>query len=101
MSIQGRTRVQQRLVDDWNRAHPVGTRVKVTLDNGDVVEDVTVAYGAGGSAELLGGHTACVKLQGRGCFLLSRCRPIAGPAVVMAEVTYDDGREPERWDGLS
>lgn len=96
MSIQGRAKVLQRSVDDWNVKHPAGTRVRVTLDRGfGMADDVTA-----GAAVMLGGHTPCVKLAGRGMYLLSRCRPIGGPELVAAGAE-EQHQDPERWDGLS
>jgi hypothetical protein len=62
---------QQRRVDDWNRAHPVGTPVTVRKDAGEILETRTRSR-----AELLGGHTAVIWLDNvRGCYALERVQP--------------------------
>lgn len=63
----------QAAVDRWNRAHPVGTRVTVRKDSGEVVETVTRT-----EASVLSGHTAVIWLEGiSGCYLLDRVTAIA------------------------
>ncbi len=60
---------QKRLADQWKDA-PEGTRVVVTKDDG--TEVVTKTRSAG---FLLGGHTACIMLEGiSGCYALERVR---------------------------
>lgn len=77
---------QQRMVNDWNAAHPIGTSVEVRLDSGEV--RVTKTRSA---AEMLGGHTAVVWLDGiAGGYLLSRVTAVAddeatAPATEAAE----------------
>lgn len=62
---------KQKKVDDWNAKYPAGTPVKVKLDNGSIKETTTRS-----EADLLGGHTPVVWLEGiRGCYLLDRCTP--------------------------
>lgn len=65
-------RSAQRVADIWNTANPViGTPVTVTLDTGEQRETVTRS-----AAEVLGGHTAVVWLEGIvGCYDLRRVRP--------------------------
>jgi hypothetical protein len=58
-------------VDEWNRNHPVGTKVIVKMDDGTERHTHTTAR-----AQLLGGHTGVVWLDGiSGCYLLMRVRP--------------------------
>jgi len=62
---------QQQRVDQWNAQYPEGTDVAVTRDCGEVIETKTRSQ-----AELLGGHTAVIWLDGiRGCYLLERVAP--------------------------
>lgn len=57
---------EQKKVEAWT--HPIGTRVRVTKDDGAIVETYTNS-----KAQLLGGHTAVVWLDGiAGCYLLDR-----------------------------
>lgn len=59
-------------VENWNLKHPIGTAVRVTKDDGTVVETVTTS-----KAHMLGGHTPVVWVQGiSGGYPLSRCKPI-------------------------
>ena len=59
-------------VENWNLKHPIGTPVRVTKDNGTVVETVTIS-----KASMLGGHTPVVWLRDiSGAYLLSRCKPV-------------------------
>ncbi len=61
---------------DWNEAHPVGTQVHVRQDDG-----VTLLTKTRSAAQVLGGHTAVVWLDGvAGCYRLDRCAPLE-PAV--------------------
>jgi hypothetical protein len=63
------------LVERWNRAVPVGSRVLVTRDNGEIQECHTRAR-----ADLIGTKVAVIWLTGiTGCYLLDRCTPIVGP----------------------
>ena len=62
---------KQAVVDRWNRDVPIGSSVTVTLDNGTKVEDKTRS-----EAWVLGGHTPVVHLEGRPCYMLSRCVPV-------------------------
>ena len=62
----------QKIVDEWNAAHPVGTPVAVTQDDGSVVETTTRS-----EAWCLGHGEPVVKYAGRtGCYLLSRVRAL-------------------------
>ena len=62
----------QRHVDLFNGACPVGGKVTVRLDSGEVRETVTRS-----AAYILSGHTPVVFLEGvRGCYLLDRVTPI-------------------------
>lgn len=59
---------EQAKVDSWNAKHPPGTPVIVHKDFGDVVETITRSV-----AEVLGGHTAVIWLEGiSGCYDLDR-----------------------------
>lgn len=49
---------QQRIVEAWNARYPVGTRVRVRMDLGGIVETKTRSR-----AELLSGHTAVIWLD--------------------------------------
>jgi hypothetical protein len=58
-------------VENWNLKHPVGTPVRVRLDDGQVVHTATIS-----KAEMLSGHTPVIWLEHiRGCYLLSRVTP--------------------------
>jgi len=62
----------QKMVDDWNRFYPAGTRIIVRKDSGEKVETVTTSQ-----AELLGGHTPVIWCKGiRGAYALSRVEPV-------------------------
>lgn len=59
--------------DAWNAKHPVGTKVKVRLDSGEIRETVTTS-----PAGVLSGHSAVIWLEGiRGCYRLDRVTPLA------------------------
>lgn len=59
-------------IAQFNRCCPPGTKVRVKRDLGEIVE-TTVKY----EAQLLGGHTPVVWLDGiSGCYLLSRVTPV-------------------------
>jgi hypothetical protein len=64
---------QQRMVDDWNRAHKqLGSRVRVVRDDGSIVETIATTQ-----AYVLEGHTAVIFLQGfSGAYSLARCTAI-------------------------
>lgn len=56
----------QAQCDKWNAAHPVGTAVVLSHDNGTQVETKTIS-----EAQVLSGHSAVIWLEGiRGCYLL-------------------------------
>jgi hypothetical protein len=76
MSAEAKTipskRDQEQWVALWNAKRPPGTKVAVTLDSGEVRETKTRS-----AAEMLGGHTAVVWLDGiAGAYLLSRVMAI-------------------------
>ena len=55
----------------WNENFPIGTAVIFRRDSGETVETVTRS-----KAEVLGGHSAVVWLEGvSGCYLLDRVLP--------------------------
>lgn len=59
---------EQVKVDKWNASYPVGQKVKLTMDNGEVRETTTRS-----PAEVLSGHTAVCWFVGvTGCYLLDR-----------------------------
>lgn len=61
----------QSSCDSFNKAVPVGGKVKVKLDGREVRETVTTS-----EAQILSGHTPVVWLQGvSGCYLLDRVAP--------------------------
>jgi hypothetical protein len=59
---------QQKQVDEFNRKCQLGQHVNVRLDNGEVKTTTTRS-----EAQLMGGHTAVVWLEGiNGAYLLDR-----------------------------
>jgi hypothetical protein len=68
MSMKKMAKMNQQAVDRWNANSPVGSQVSVTLDNGSVVATKTRS-----EAQLMGGHTPVVWLDGiSGAYLLDR-----------------------------
>lgn len=66
----------QRQCDDFNRRYPVGQRVALKRDGGDVVLTTTRT-----TAGILSGHSAVIWLEGiSGCYLLDRVTPIVEDA---------------------
>jgi hypothetical protein len=66
---------QHTMVVAWNKAHPVGCEVEVTRDLGETVRTRTRS-----AAQMLGGHTAVVWLDGFcGCYALERVKAIEWP----------------------
>lgn len=62
---------------EWNAAYPVGTRVAVTLANGDVLTTNTAS-----DAERIGDHDM-LRLEGsEGYWLLSWCGAMEAPGAV-------------------
>jgi hypothetical protein len=62
---------EQRIVDAWNKAHPVGSQVTLRLDNGTGVQTKTRS-----AAWVMGGHTAVVMVEGKtGGWALDRVTP--------------------------
>lgn len=54
----------------WNDKHPVGAKVTVQMDSGEIRETVTRS-----AAEALSGHSAVIWLAGiSGCYLLDRVK---------------------------
>jgi hypothetical protein len=67
-----RTKRFETYVEQWNAAHRVGTRVRVTKDDGSSVETTTRTR-----AMMLSGHTPVIFLEGiSGCYLLTRVKAI-------------------------
>jgi len=70
-------------VENWNLKHPVGSKVIVTKDGGEVVESTTTS-----PAEMLGGHTPVIWLEGfSGAYLLDRVAIAPNKAQFPANVT--------------
>lgn len=62
----------QNQCDAWNATNEIGAAVKVKLDSGEIRDTVTTT-----KAEILGGHSAVIWLEGvRGCYLLDRVRAV-------------------------
>lgn len=62
----------QEKVDDWNARYPVGQKVKVVKDLGDIFETTTRS-----EAQVLSGHTAVIWVVGiTGCYQLDRVTAI-------------------------
>lgn len=58
----------QAQCDVWNAAHPVGTTVVLTRDDGVKIRTETVS-----EAQVLSGHSAVIWMRGvRGCYLFDR-----------------------------
>lgn len=67
-------RAKQEIVDAWNRDNETGRAVTVRLVSGEVRKTVTRS-----SANLLGGHTPVIWLEGIvGCYALERVEPYDG-----------------------
>jgi len=67
----------QKQVDAFNTLHPVGQRVRVRLDSGDIRVTTTRS-----PAEILSGHSAVIWLDGiSGCYLLDRIAPLEEGAI--------------------
>jgi len=63
---------QKNSIEVWNRHVSVGQYVHVRRDSGEVEQRKTTS-----EAQLLGGHTAVVWLDGiAGAYALDRCTPI-------------------------
>lgn len=63
---------QLEAVAHWNQTVPIGCPVRVRMDDGSIKETLTES-----GAQMLGGHTAVIFLQGiSGCYLLNRCAPV-------------------------
>lgn len=83
-------RAQQAAVDEWNANWNVGQRVRVTLDDGSVIETETRS-----EAELLGGHTAVIWVDGiAGAYRLDRCKSVAEKAAEKTAALQDAPRDP-------
>jgi hypothetical protein len=65
----------QAACDEFNVKYPVGTKVFVRRDKGEMQETVTRS-----KAEVLSGHSAVIWLEGiSGCYLLDRVHVTASP----------------------
>lgn len=59
---------QFKMVSEWNKAHPAGTKVTVAKDDQTTLETETTS-----EAWMLGGHTAVINVRGiTGCYALQR-----------------------------
>lgn len=66
--------MNQRACDEFNVKYPVGTAVRVKLDNGAI--KATQETKTKSKAWMMGGHTAVVLLEGiPGAYALSRVTP--------------------------
>lgn len=73
--VSRRIAAQQRQVDRWNASQPIGSPVTLRMDGGKIIETKTTT-----EAQLLGGHTAVVWLEGvRGCYGLDAVSPLNLP----------------------
>lgn len=83
---------QQKMVDNWNTKHPVGTKVSYLKDNKESIVTYTKK-----EAFLLSGHTACVMLEGVSHVVaLEKVSPVTDDAESIDD--SDDGSEPENKD---
>lgn len=74
MKSKAKMTKQEKEVKDWNDRYPVGQRVKVLKDSGELVETYTRS-----EAQVLSGHTAVIWLKGiSGCYMLSRVKALEG-----------------------
>jgi len=63
---------EMRKVSEWNARYKVGQKIRVTKDDGTVVETETIH-----EATLLGGHTVVGWFKDiRGCYALERAKAI-------------------------
>ncbi len=80
----------QTQVDDFNNRFPVGTLVRVRLDNGQTKDTKTRS-----PAQVLSGHSAVVWLEGiSGCYMLERVSPLATMNETPGEGTGPTGETP-------
>ena len=62
----------QKKVDKWNAKYQVGQAVDLQKDGGEIVRTKTRS-----AAEVLGGHTAVIWLEGvTGCYMLDRAKAV-------------------------
>lgn len=67
----------QDICDKFNKENPVGARVTLKLDSGELFLTETRS-----EAQVLSGHTPVIWLKNlAGCYLLDRVTPAAEPAV--------------------
>jgi hypothetical protein len=68
MNERERIAFDRMLVNEWNEQYPEGQKVIVVQDSGKYCHTVTTS-----KAQLLGGHTAVIFLEGiTGCYSLRR-----------------------------
>lgn len=78
MSAKHQARHEQRIADNWNARHPIGTPVQVCKDDRSVIATKTRT-----AAQLLGGHTAVVWIEGEtSCYSLRRVTPVQTPGAL-------------------
>lgn len=66
----------RREVSDWNKHIPIGSKVVVIRDSGEIIHTSTKS-----EAWLLGSHTPVVMLHGiSGCYALNRVQFLEAPA---------------------
>ena len=75
----------QRQCDDFNFFYPVGQKVTLLKDSGQLVDTVTRS-----EAQVLSDHSAVIWLEGvAGCYLLDRVTPIT--EAITSRLTSDAG----------
>ena len=81
MKISKHEKKQVKLVDDWNKNHPV-IGIDVIVKKDDETEQSTKTRSAAWMLGATGdypGHTAVILLEGiSGCYALDRVRPVHG-----------------------
>ena len=80
----------QAEADAWNAAHEVGCEVRVTKDNGDILETITRS-----TAWELCGHASVLVVGISGGYSLERVKPMDEPPAVspVADILNPDGWE--------
>lgn len=72
MTLDAQLRHNEKIVAAWNAANPVGTRVRVRLDGGRLMQSVTKSV-----AWVLGECSPVVMVEGiSGCYSLNRIKPL-------------------------
>lgn len=90
MKISKHEKKQVKLVDDWNKNHPV-VGIDVIVKKDDETEQNTKTRSAAwmlGATGTYPGHTAVILLEGiSGCYTLERVRPRLAKAPGTAQIT--------------